>query len=173
MKLVVGFSGLKRSGKTTAAEYMVVHSGFIRMSFAQPIKDMLKVLGVSENNPKEKPHLLLHGKTPRYALQTLGTEWGRNMIGGNIWVDVVKNNILNGNAEDNIVIDDCRFKNEVDMILGLGGIIVYIERGGKSGDHASEREVKSLYRSITVENNSSLEDLQEAIMAVKVTYLPE
>ena len=97
------------------------------------------------------------GRTPRYAMQTLGTEWGRDLISPNIWVNIVKHDILK--IKGDVVIDDCRFPNEVVMILGLGGVMVYIDRGGKSGDHASEREVKSLHRHYTALNEGSREDL--------------
>ena len=173
--MIIGLSGLKGSGKTAAADFLV-EDGFIKMSFAEPIKRMLACVGLSSEelygDRKQEPSYILDGKTPRYAMQTLGTEWGRDLISPNIWVNIIKNGIkeLGGNF---IVIDDCRFSNEVGMILGLGGIIVYIERGGKSSNHASEWEVKSLYRNIIVENKSSLGDLQEAIMAVKVMYSPK
>ena len=171
--MIIGLSGLKGSGKTTAAKFLV-EDGFVKMSFAEPIKRMLACIRLSHKdlygNRKEESNIMLDGKTPRYAMQTLGTEWGRDLISPNIWINVVKHDILRSHAGDDIVIDDCRFPNEVGMILGLRGSIVYIEREGKAEDHASEREVKSLYRSITVENKSSLEDLQEAIMAVKVIY---
>lgn len=50
-------------------------------------------------------------------LQLLGTEWGRETIGENVWVDVMKGQIKN-KIQDckadrlTIVIPDCRFKNE-------------------------------------------------------------
>ena len=28
------------------------------------------------------------GKTPRYLMQTLGTEWGRMMVDGDLWVEL-------------------------------------------------------------------------------------
>ena len=39
---------------------------------------------------KEHPCSLLLNKTPRYAMQTLGTEWGRELIGENIWTHIWK-----------------------------------------------------------------------------------
>ena len=167
--MIIGLSGLKGSGKSTAANFLV-EAGFMKMSFAEPIKRMLACVGLSYEDlfgsRKEEPNSMLDGKTPRYAMQTLGTEWGRDLISPDLWVNVVKHDILYRHAGDNIVIDDCRFPNEIAMILDMKGIIVYIERGGKVEDHASEKEVKSLYRSTTVRNIGSLEYLQETIMAV-------
>ena len=173
--MIIGLSGLKGSGKTTAANFLV-EDGFIKMSFAEPIKRMLACVGLSSEDlygdRKQEPSYMLDGKTPRYAMQTLGTEWGRDLISPNIWVNIIKNGIkeLGGNF---IVIDDCRFPNEIAMILDMKGIIVYIDRDGEVGDHASEREVKSLYRSTTIINTGPLVNLQEAIMFIKGIYSPE
>ena len=174
--MIIGLSGLSGSGKTTAADFLV-EDGFTKMSFVEPIKRMLACVGLSSRDlygdGKEEPNGMLNWKTPRYAMQTLGTEWGRDLISPDLWVNVVEHDILKYEIKDHIVIDDCRFPNEVAMILGLEGIIVYIEREGKPGDHASEREVRSLYRSTTLENNSSLEALQEAMMIVKDIHSPK
>ena len=168
MKVVIGFSGLKGSGKTTAAEYMVAHHGFMRMSFAKPIKDMLRVLGVSEDWPKEEPHPLLCGMTPRRALQTLGTEWGRDMIGGDIWVNILKDRI----KHSRIVIDDVRFKNEMVMIEELNelrnhrGLMVNISRkeAANAGDqHQSEMEVLELSNDFTIQNDYEVTNLHETL----------
>ena len=172
--MIIGLSGLKGSGKSTAANFLV-EDGFVKMSFAEPIKRMLACIGLSQEDlygeRKEEPNDMLDGNTPRYAMQTLGTEWGRNSISSNIWVNVVKRDILKYEIKDHIVIDDCRFPNEVNMILGLEGIIVYIERDGETEDHASEREVKSLYRHVTINNTSSLEDLRRVITNIKIKCL--
>ena len=165
--MIIGFSGLKGSGKSTAAGFLV-EDGFTKMSFAEPIKRMLACIRLSPRDlygdKKEESSEMLDGKTPRYAMQTLGTEWGRDLISPNIWVNVVKHDILK--TKGDVVIDDCRFPNEVAMILGLEGIIVYIDRGGESGDHASEREVKSLHRHYTALNEGSQEDLYLTIKRV-------
>ena len=178
MKLVIGFSGLKGSGKTTAAEYMVAHHGFMRMSFAGPIKDMLRVLGVFEDWPKEEPHPLLCGMTPRHALQTLGTEWGRDMIGGDIWVNIVKDRIEKFDYySQRVVIDDVRFKNEVAMIEELNelpnhrGLVIYISRKetANAGDqHQSEMEVLKLSNDFTIQNGYGVADLYETLDQIMV-----
>ena len=163
--MIIGLSGLKSSGKSTAANFLV-EDGFTKMSFAEPIKRMLACIRLSPRDlygdRKEEPNSMLDGNTPRYAMQTLGTEWGRNSISSNIWVNVVKHDILKGNAKD-IVIDDCRFPNEVDMIKDFGGYIVYIDREGETGTHASEAQVQSLYRHYCICNIESLKALQSNV----------
>jgi DNA polymerase III delta prime subunit len=49
-------------------------------------------------------------------LQLIGTEWGRNTKGQNVWVDAVKHKVLTIINESTkpmaFIIDDCRFENE-------------------------------------------------------------
>jgi hypothetical protein len=111
--------------------------------------------------------------TPRYALQQLGTEWGRSCY-PNIWVDyalrTAKKLLEEDRREPNMVnyysaksglmfvgglekpvgvaISDVRFKNEIDAIHEAGGIIIRMSRGtglsGVAGEHRSETEQQGL-----------------------------
>ena len=48
--MIIGLSGKKRVGKDTVADYLVSKYGFIKYSFADPIKAVAKILfGFSEN----------------------------------------------------------------------------------------------------------------------------
>ena len=89
---LIGFAGRAGAGKTTAACTVCAEfPGYVRLSFASPLRDMLRVLGISDEDMsagKESPHPLLCGRSPRFALQHLGTEWGRQMIGPELWVGV-------------------------------------------------------------------------------------
>jgi hypothetical protein len=55
-------------------------------------------------------------------MQTLGTEWGRDLIGPDFWVGIWEakvRQLLRGGV--NVVADDCRFPNELAAALRLGG----------------------------------------------------
>lgn len=110
--------------------------------------------------------------TARFALQTLGTEFGRN-LGKNIWSDYTIRaafNLLSGGYrydhaaglyEDDsatgpewVVITDGRFRNEVVNVLKVGGYTVQVtggtfntdvEKAGVAG-HASEKEQTTIPR---------------------------
>jgi hypothetical protein len=148
---LVAFTGYAGAGKSTAAQ-VLIDDGWVRVKFADPLKAMMRAfykdVGLSdemierkiEGNLKEIPCHLLCGKTPRHAMQTLGTEWGRNTIHDNLWVSLAEHKIKAawGN-EVKVVIDDCRYDNEADVIREMGGTIVEVSgRAERSSDHPSE-----------------------------------
>jgi hypothetical protein len=146
MKLkLLGFCGSAGHGKTTAACAIVGHyPGWYRVSFADPLRAMLSALGLTSEEltlRKEEACALLGGKTPRYAMQTLGTEWGRGHIDGNLWMRAAQHKALSliGNGLS-VVFDDVRFDNEARMIRALGGQVVRVRRPGLGSAmaHASE-----------------------------------
>ena len=91
---IIALTGPKQVGKTTVANAIAnyldpfIHSQVV--SFATPMRAMLLAMGIDEsnlNNPslKETPIEGIN-KSARQLLQTLGTDWGRNMINDNIWL---------------------------------------------------------------------------------------
>lgn len=138
---IVAFYGYKGCGKSKAAKQFIDSFGFIRYSFAAPLKQMLLTLGLNTEqlwgDEKETPSDLLGGKTPRWAMQSLGSEWGRHCIDGNIWVRVWQKSLPLTKA---VVVDDLRFPNEAVAIKLAGGYIVKIERPGLAFDTSHESE---------------------------------
>tara|TARA_R100001463_G_scaffold9114_6_gene27463 strand:- start:16888 stop:17406 length:519 start_codon:yes stop_codon:yes gene_type:complete len=146
-------------GKTTLARKLCADRSKIGetcliLSFATPIREMLaQLVGdeyVYENDLKTEPIEWLGGKTPRQLLQSLGTAWGRETIHPDIWVNAIKELILNirkTRHDAHIYIDDLRFNNEAQMVHSLGGQILYLNRKGvKSTDrHTSERGISNAY----------------------------
>lgn len=135
---VIGIMGPLGAGKSTVAKLLVEKHEVHRMRMAGPLKQMLKDLllrrGVSvtdvermiEGDMKQDPSPMFSGQSPRWAMQSLGTEWARKCISPNFWVECIIDQIeaiekLNPNVV--IVIDDIRFPNEVKMIEDLGGEI--------------------------------------------------
>ncbi|MBB5664707.1 hypothetical protein GGE68_002904 [Rhizobium leguminosarum] len=142
---VVAFTGVAGSGKSTATRYLVERHGYTLVKFAGPLKDACRAMGLSERHIegdlKEEPCDMLCGKTPRYLMQVLGTELGRNLIGDDFWIRLWRARVEQVFADaGRVVCDDCRFPNEAQAIRRLGGDIFKIEgRGGIAGEHASER----------------------------------
>jgi hypothetical protein len=145
--MIIGFCGALQHGKTTAAMHLVAQYGWTRLRFAGPLKDMMRALGLEheeiEGNLKDQPCTLLGGKTPRYAMQTLGTEWGREMIHPDLWSKAWTRQAETVLSFDhNVVCDDVRFPNELEAIHHFGGKVYKIVRpiNTTSGivGHASE-----------------------------------
>lgn len=174
--MLIGVCGQAGSGKSTVAQFLVKHYGFIEVSFADPMKRFVQdvfdmtdaqIWGPSENRNAEDmrypdPAKPRHGLTPRFALQTLGTEWGRNCY-PQVWVDyairvharlqeggyaydqqrglytvsTLMDRRVNPDAmmwpKINVVISDVRFKNEVGGIREAGGDVFRIVRPGAEG----------------------------------------
>jgi len=135
---VLGLVGATGAGKTILAHRLTRDHGFINFHMGQPLKDMLRALGLSEADvagapeQRARPQTLLGGKSARYALSTLGTEWGRNMITPDLWVNAVRLRIDSHFTEcpnpAPIVIDDLRFPSDWAVVQQFGGIILTVRR---------------------------------------------
>lgn len=150
MSNLIAFCGLAGCGKTTFALGLVKHRDFHRLSFADPIRGMLLGLGLSleqMSNGKNEPVSWLGGKTPRQIMQSLGTDWGRQMVDENIWINVARNRIQSALlSKKGVVIDDCRFDNEAALIKDMGGRVIQIMRAGlEPMDHPSEKGISAQF----------------------------
>lgn len=158
-RLILAFSGPKGCGKSTAAKCLI-EKGFTNHFFAKPLKKMLECLGVPWENlygsKKEEPCEQLGGKSARWALQSLGTEWGRNLIHSNIWTMAWANTLPKGR---NIVCDDVRFPNEYDMLTNMGGYLVEVQRPGYEKNMEHESELHVLPYDFLIINDGTEEDL--------------
>lgn len=175
----IGLAGRKRSGKDTAAA-VLESMGFQKLAFAAPMKHMLSVLlqyqGVDvdvvermlEGDLKEVPTPFLGGRSPRYALQKLGTEWGRDMMGEDFWVEILVN------ASDQfpaVVVSDVRFPNEVEILKTKRKAEIFrITRPGldiPADAHPSENKIDELVVDQEIENAApSPEAFQQQFFAI-------
>lgn len=158
---VIGLAGLARSGKDTAAtafREVCPRAGITR--FATPLKTMLTAflrhVGASDEEIVQRlegdlkeDHCEYLDTTPRFAMQTLGTEWGRDTIDPDIWVNATRRHILSDRYAGKVVlIPDVRFDNEVAAIrgmtqLGIKNLIIHVEREGQEAapGHSSENSL--------------------------------
>lgn len=145
---VVGLCGLAGAGKSTCALWLQ-ERGYQRIRFAGPLKKMLWSLGLGERHTdgdlKEVPHRLLNGRTPRQAMQWLGTEWGRSMFGDDFWTNIWLQTAEAILPYQPVVVDDLRFDNEAQAVHALGGVVIKIEcpwaGAASSAAHSSESGV--------------------------------
>jgi hypothetical protein len=125
--------GKAGAGKTTIAEYLGFKHKYYSRNFSAPIKEMLSYLpgledmNIWEDRSKKEENLYLFQRSPRYFAQTLGTEWGRQLIHEDIWVICMEIHLWNARSEY-FIIPDVRFQNEADWIERKGGILASIIR---------------------------------------------
>lgn len=146
--MIIGLVGFAGSGKGTVSDILVERHDFCKLSFADAVKDATSAIfgwsrdlleGDTDESRKfrEKQDDFWSARlgykfTPRIAMQKMGTESGREVFHQNIWVDVVEQRIQykrEWQFEDDFVIADVRFPNEIEAIRKWGGVIVRVVRG--------------------------------------------
>lgn len=162
---IIALFGPQQVGKTTAANGLVARHGYKRVAFADPLYAMLAAyLDISPPDlrklPKEEPMEILGNKSVRETLQLLGTEWGRDMISPTIWIDAARRKISKITDKGiSVVIDDCRFRNEFDLLTEMGATRIRLERANnpheQRANHASETDWPNFDYDYLIENDCS------------------
>ena len=202
--MIIGVCGFIGSGKDTVADYLVNFHEYRRESFANSLKDAVaQVFGWDRTLLEGRTaqarewreqvdswwakRLNMPELTPRLMLQLWGTEVCRSGFHDDIWIASLENKLRN--SEDNVVISDCRFPNEIKSLRASGGIILRVERGvqphwtdiaakANQGDikaqdwlknegiHTSETAWVGTVFDFVLYNNSSIDSLYKQIQAV-------
>lgn len=181
MKLIA-VTGRARHGKDSFAAPLIDSGLFTRVRFADPLKAMLTQLFLSagvdqqtaermiDGDLKEVPTPILLGKTPRYAMQTLGTEW-RNMMGESLWLNIAEQKIRSCAkfGVHGVVVTDMRFPHEAVLMEKLGATRVRIVGNRATtaeSTHASETMIDQLPVDMEIYNYGTLDDLREMTLLV-------
>jgi hypothetical protein len=142
--MIIGIAGFQGSGKDTIADYLCNIYGFKRDSFAATLKDAVAaVFGwdreLLEGRTRESRawreqvdpwwanRLNMPELTPRYVLQVWGTEVARKSFHDDIWIASLENKLRKTNND--IVISDVRFPNEIRAIRNADGVVIRVKRG--------------------------------------------
>lgn len=177
--MIISLSGPRGSGKSTVATYLVEKYGFVEETFAKPLKDFLSSLfswdremmeGKSEEMRKRREEedtwwserLNIPDFSPRKAMMMIGTEIMRNHFCENIWILSLERRLILHKNKKNIVITDCRFKNELDFLKSIGAFTVFIERERSTKEilsHISERDLIGIEFDFKIKNNDTLDCL--------------
>jgi dephospho-CoA kinase len=171
MTRIIGLSGYAQVGKDTVANYLVKQHGFVKVSFADPIREALYRL-----NPKVNiadmhgvalavavdglgwENVKADSPDTRELLQRMGTEVGREMFGKDFWVNQA---MLKAKQHDNVVFADVRFPNEVEAILEASGDVWRVSKPDVSAvnRHVSETSLVNYKFNKQIYNMGSLEEL--------------
>lgn len=176
---MIGLHGLAGSGKDSVGLYLEDMYQFERAALAKPIKDAACALfGLTpehfeDRNLKEAVIPWL-GKSPRHIAQLLGTEFGRQYFGSDIWIKVAKQRLDAWRMDpveqpvhplSGFVLTDIRYEDEASWVRSEGGRIWHIRRPGIApvAAHISENGIALARGDLMIENNGTLDDLYDKI----------
>lgn len=182
---IIGITGKKRVGKDSLASFLVERHGFVRLAFADPLKDALLTVNpiVTKGGPygaeitrlaplvrevgweaaKEIPEV-------RRLLQHFGE--GVRAIDRDFWVNatvrkIVFEGVRTWSGETvrefpaGFVVTDVRYRNEADALRDMGAEIVRVVRHGvDDGDtHPSETVMDGYDVDMNIMNTQGLDEL--------------
>jgi hypothetical protein len=128
----------------------------------------MKALGCTDEQVdgalKETPADLLCGQTPRWAMQSLGTEWGRNLIGPDLWIRAWQAAVDRVQAGQPVVADDVRFPNEVEAIRKRGGLVIRVVRPGVGVRVEHESESLECFPDMTLSNDGDQAAFEQLVI---------
>jgi hypothetical protein len=161
---LIGITGRARAGKDTLGDQLCQLGGYYPLSFALPLKmGLIAMFGWDQRHVNGElkevvdPEL---GISPRVAMQTLGTEWAREVIGADVWVKVMGKRIK-ASPHPRIVITDVRFPNEAAYIRA-NGVLVHVERSlaPEVAKHSSEATICPAEGDFVFNNDGPLETVR-------------
>lgn len=197
--IVLAFTGPKGSGKDAAASGVLDSLGVpypvCHLTFASPIKEMARA--ILDSDWLEKAELNkdlvdpVIGASYRRILQTLGTEWGRD-LNPDIWINLLTKkleafhwSLLRSGQKGICLITDVRFSNELDALKKYRPIVIRIDRPGYGWAHmsrinkaqhylglkrvhASERplDLSGLDHVVELRNSGTLEDMVHSLVYI-------
>lgn len=175
---LIGISYASRAGKDTAAEALCRDLGFVRVGFADKLKELalacdpIVTHGAAQVNRLDNTKLnwIVKGMggwekakdtypEVRRFLENLGTGC-RDVFGADFWVD----QLLAGVDSDRVVVADVRFANEAEAIRAKGGKIIKINRPGFPA-RPFERELEDYDFDEVFENDRGIVELQATVVA--------
>lgn len=167
-RLVIGLAGTAGAGKDTVGRYLADRFDFSLIALADPIREGLcAMLGLDAEafarETKELPTWC--GQSPRQLMQSLGTDWGRQRVSGDVWMRIAERRIRQTHFD--VAITDVRFPDEADWVRSMGGEVWRIVRPGHGATahagHESERAVDLLRADRYLINSGTREQLFERV----------
>lgn len=166
--MLIGVAGKARSGKNTTADFIEAQYGGYQYSFANPLRAMLKAgfgidLDIAYWQDRKENEIPALGKSPRQMMQTLGTEWGRQLVHPDLWVILAADKLRQRGG--GMIVTDVRFENEATWIRKMQGVVIHVTRESAStvAAHTSENGLQVHPQDIQLVNNGGLEELQHTV----------
>lgn len=175
------YSSSMQSGKSTVALEFTEALFGVKMAFAEPFYNAVidvaapfigsrdETLAWLQDSRKDKQPVPMLDVTLRWMLQTIGTQWGRELIHPEVWTMLAEKKAQAALRSYSVIFDDMRFPNEFDMIKRNGGKCIRIIRPGPArGDTAiAEGLLDNHEFDFTIYNQGTLDDLKKNVWYVK------
>ena len=164
---LLGLGGYALSGKDTVADVLESRNWY-RTYMSEPLERALLALDpyisgsfstrysyfhslLGYTKSKENPEV-------RRLLQKLGTDVGRNILGENVWVNAVFDNLPEYRQT---VVTGIRYPNELAKIRELDGLAAWVRRPGFGpvNDHSSDNSLTADDFDFVIENDGTIYDL--------------
>lgn len=185
---IIGIGGYEFAGKDTVAKVLMDLAGYNRLGLADALKELaynlnpilrfkykLKSRGLSKVEYKDLKTLVdqlgwdnAKKLVPvRKYLQHLGTEGCRTTFGEDIWLRTALERMeAQGGA---FVIPDVRFPNEGQWVKDrANSLLLWVNREGRGpiNNHASARGDIRALADYELDNNGTIEDLKDTLLAL-------
>lgn len=103
----------------------------------------------------------------RTLLETLGTEWGRELVCSDLWVLIAGKRFVESSS--GMIVKDVRFRNEQDWLKMMGGTLVHVLRPNyrrmeATGNHPSNIPLSIREGDKVIVNDGTLEDLNMRVL---------
>jgi hypothetical protein len=193
--MIVSLCGLIGSGKGTVSDILSEQHGFVKVSWADSLKDVLAAAFVwdramLEGNTVESrawreqvdvwwaSRLEIPHFTPRFAMQTWGTALVRDQFHTDTWVASLEKKL--SDVSKNYVVADTRFLNELESLQKLDAKFWRVKRGQDpqwfeeyvqhnippENIHPSEWQWARYNFDQIIDNNSTIHSLGEKVRAL-------
>jgi hypothetical protein len=141
---IISISGLEGAGKDTAANFLIEHHGYKKISFSAALKDVVAAVfnwdrEMLEGTTKEARESreqtdpwwsdqLGRDVSPRSMLMEIGTDVMRDHFEQNIWSLALHKRIVDSNPGAKLVSTDTRHFNEFALMQSMGATICGVHR---------------------------------------------
>lgn len=154
--MLIAVLGRKSSGKDTFANYIINKYGFIKYSFADPLKkgvqNFFNLTDQQLLDEKLKETIDPRwGISPRKLFQIIGTDIFQNVLkeyipelsinGRNHWVILFNQWFTSQKSDTNVIIADGRFLHEIEEVKKLGGKVIKIIRPDKNNNNINKNDI--------------------------------
>jgi len=169
---LIALTGRMGAGKDSVAAYLAEEHGLNRLAFADPLKRALNTMfgwcdeDWSNRKWRETANGAVGGKTPRQAVISLGTAWGRALISEDVWIRPILEAVEQTRACE-FVVSDVRFNNEATALKALGFEIWEVRRNWfeppPPNKEPTEAGIDRRWIDRYVINDGSLQELEEEV----------